>query len=158
MKKELYYLTINGKSLPVKIGNCRESTVSEMRLLGSNGDYLQLAQYRGELYCIRPAALPGCLLCHACKPVFNVAVDELDAVFAAYFEVRYRGNWFPCFMIGGTDTGVSVVANDPQHISGLGSANSAYMWGSGVEIFQDQIEAVRLWLSDPADPMFFAAE
>ena len=156
MKNVLFAIWMNGKSLSVRIEHYRESTISEMRELGSNGDYLVLARYQDELYYLHPDTSPYCQLCRFLKPVHSVTINELDAVFAAYFEVRFLGNWFPCFMIGGNDSAVYVVADDPQNLSGLGSPHNYSMWGSGVAISQNQIEAVRLCLSDPIDPRLFA--
>jgi hypothetical protein len=107
------------------------------------------------LYYLRHFTTPPCSLCHYLEVVHKVYPEELDALFAAYFEVLYRGNWYPCDMIGGKTKSVQdlcVVADDPRHLSGLGSWNNSYMWGTGVEMRREQIEAVRFRISDPVDP------
>ena len=155
MDKDHFHTQNAGKSRAAEFCHCRDSSIEELSRLGNNGNYLPLAQYRGDLYDLRPASQSSCCLCHYLKVVHKVPFDELEAAFKAYFEVRYRGNWYPCFMIGGITSDpqdVCVVADDPHNLSGLGSANNSYMWGSGVEIRCKQIEAVRLWLSDPVDP------
>ena len=155
MKKASFRAASSSGLLTVDICHCRDSSKEELARLGSNGNTLTLARYRGELYSVIPFIQSPCRLCHSLKVVHRPPLEEIEAVYAAFFEVLYRGNWYPCFMIGGitqTAQDVSVVADDPQHTSGLGSANNSYMWGSGVEIDNGRIEGVRLWLSNPVDP------
>lgn len=148
------------KVVPATICHCRESSVAEIRRLANNGQYFVLAQYHGELYTIRPD-LPSLLfvLCHDRVPSHRVALMEVDALFAACYDIRYQGIWYPCDMFGRTPEGkVCVIADDPMNTSGLATRHSHYMWGSGVEFLEEQIEAVRLWMSDPIDPMLFVEQ
>ena len=162
MKKEILfrlYLT-HPKAVPTVICHCRESSVSEIRSLALNGSWFGLARYRGKLCSVRPDPEPPLLMLSSKTETFRrVAIRELDAVFAACFEIRYQGRWYPCDMCGTTPEGqVCVIADDPLDTSGLATRHTHYMWGGGVEFPESQIEAVRLWTSDPIDPMLFTGE
>ena len=158
MQEVMFRLSLaDTRAVPATIRHFRESSPAEMLRLGSNGDYIRLAKYGGDLYMIRPAEPPFFLLCHHLAPVHRVALSDLEALFAGCFHVSRNGNWYPCLMIGTDKNGsVCVVADDPEHTSGLRSRNTDYMWGSGAEMSRDQISGVRLWLSDPIDPGLFA--
>ena len=153
--KSFFHPCLSAEPLAVDICHYRDSSIEELSRLGNNGNHFSLAQYRGELYYLRPYTQPPCCLCHHLKVVHQVYVDEIEALFEAYFEVRYRGNWYPCSMIGGITQNprdICVVAEDPENQSGLGSRHNSHMWGDGVEMDCQKIEAVRLCLSNPIDP------
>ncbi len=151
-----FRLSIQGKMVPVEMPHCRDSTLRELRKLGTHVALLPLARYRGELYDLRPVKPPLFDLVHARDAVRRVALREVEAVFAGRFEVRFQGNWYTCSMVGGrSEADICVIAEDPDNRTKLSSPHSRYMWGSGVELNRDQIEAVRLWLSDPMDPVAF---
>ncbi len=132
----------------------RASSVAEIRGLANNGPCFSLARYRGALYSICPDREPPFLtLSNGTEAYHHVKAGELDAVFAACFEICYQGRWYPCDVFGMTPDGqVCVIADDPMNTSGLATHHTRYMWGGGVEFQELQIEAVRLWTSDPIDP------
>ena len=143
---------IGRKALPVEIGDCRESSLAEMARLGNTASPICLARYRGQLYGISTGKPPLYHLTEGLRRIQDVSLREVEALYAGVFSVRYRGIWYDCMLIGAMDGRVSTIVRDPQNTTGLASPNSHYMWGDGVELSHEQIEAVRLWLSGPIDP------
>ncbi|MBE5780134.1 MAG: hypothetical protein E7331_12505 [Clostridiales bacterium] len=143
------------KGIPIEIVRYRDIAKEEMYLIGEHGDFNPLALYNGNLYKVRKPLNSKEQDIYMLGNQF-VHKNAIEAIYAACFVVCYKHVWYRCIMIGGKDIDhVSVVVDDPHGYTGLGSAHNRYMWGDGVELEHDQIEAVRLCISDPITTEFF---
>ena len=113
-----------------------------------------VALYQGQLYAIQPQRDP--------EPDLYLLDDQLvhkrdiTAVFGACFDVRYRYVWYRCELLGGKDEKqLWVVVHDPHNNTGLVTSHSIHEFGQGVELRYDQIEAVRICISDPINEQYF---
>ena len=89
------------------------------------------------------------------KCVYLLHKDEIDAIYAGCFDVQYKQKLYRCDMIGGlSEHAVSVIVADRDNSTGLSSPHNRYTWGNGVEIIHEQIENVRLNISDSVVSQF----
>ncbi len=100
------------------------------------------------------------------KTLYTVSLNELEEICGVKNEVRYQGEWFPCF---GTnlykrkdeqpEEVFACLIGDPECKTQLHTQHSSYMWGLGVvELNSSQIEAVRLWQTGPLNDLLLSRE
>ena len=141
-----------GRMISVELDQVRDSSLQELIALGRGvGDTNLVARYRDRLYILQPVRGKIDLWRNGVR-MHTVSPEETDEIYAVQFDVRYQGEWFHCPGVGAieyADGSHDCLIDDPADKLPSHSQRDHYMWGSCVEINTHQIEAVRLWRSQP---------
>lgn len=130
---------------------CRDSSQEEIYRLGKNGDRELITWYQGKLYMLEVYQQSYLLREHH-STVYRLSRDELGPIYVSRFEIKYKGIWFPCLMVGSDECTYSTIINDPHNLSGLETGRT--LREMGIEIKKEQSEGLRIRISKPINELF----